>query len=1398
MKKSFKIHRDISEKFAGLLHTSTLNRIESYFAYTLYFYPKISYALPVTTYTRKECVQIQAPAMAAFLPKIGLNRHTARTIINGPAEYGGLELSDLYTDQGIAQLRLLLGHTLAQDHTSKLISVAMSYLQLIAGAKTLVLNLPFSLYAKWMDRTWLTSIWQFLTMANLKVFISTVTPLREQRQGDSFLMTVFVYAKFKPGELRQINQCRLFHQVFLTSDIATADGKKIDPKYYAAARNDDRRSSMNWPVQGEPSRQAWTVWSKALNYLVEKGKLKQPLGVWLRNPHQQWTWLIRVTSSTLFHQRQDGTWESFTPENMGDRERGERRKWYLLDRGSTCAPPTGKIAKATPIITPEDGDLFTVVWMDEPLVGDDYSPSESQTSGKTEDLSRDEILERFQEIFSNSSDYFHRLIGPFELPTTEALKILGTVLRSHSLLACSDGSFSRHAKKGSHAWIFATHDGIPLLQGAGPIDGHPLLLSPYRTELGGILALLYLLNVIVRCNELREGTVTLFCDNKTALENVFDENPKRGIYPMLAADYDFIVIARKLVKATPITINHRHVKGHYTGDERRVEHDLNDLVDTMSKKFRRAPPRGFTQKSLSLIHELQTAALISEGAIVTSKLRKTIYHNMFASGLKETIQKHTGWSDRQFTSVDWDAHDIVFRSYSKSKRIGVCKSIHGLWHTGAQKVLFGIDADGKCPCCNSDLETVAHVFQCTEELVKQHRHEKFSLLEKLLTKSTLSKPIRECFLQGLQWFLEFPQTVMPSPLANTRGNIHPAEIVARAAYHEQTQIGWSQCFSGRLGRSWGKAIHYTTPGNDEVERRKQSDTKVRWLIKLLLKFTLEIWKYRNEILHGATREEQRRRFTVMLKDKVVEAYGYFHQNTAIVSYRNRYLFERKTLLQRLQGDDDALLGWLNTVEVAIATNEVEQAEARRNAEKFFQPFREAGRNKLRRQRAQTIVLSDADDDQDFPDEESMEQIKTEGIHSPASKVVEQLEAEVPLFVRIDRQRPTPIIIDPTKLFDDTSTNAPAVYARGDISHIASSASSALPGPGPFPTAFLERQFSTDNSSYCPSRRRDLPIEHDSITTSSHSSISIKQYISIQRRKVPESLSFPIAEGTEMQFTTDSSYCPSRRRDLPNEHDSITTSSHSTISIQQYISQRRNVPEFISFTVEEGTGSTASSTTRTTSETTIFSSLESKAISNTGDEETISVPNFGAQNSGARNVFFDTATRSTTTQQAETTTRGMTTQLETSKRSTSTQQSEISTRSTTTQRTETSKRCMTTQQADTSTRSTTTQLAETSTDGTVDIASATRTSFIATENELPYDRETSPTSGDPSPCNRVIYPRESEVVGMLAFLREKDKGNAPRQLNQLVVEREISLPLSSETIGWMQQESQEASICPLRE
>lgn len=147
--------------------------------------------------------------------------------------------------------------------------------------------------------------------------------------------------------------------------------------------------------------------------------------------------------------------------------------------------------------------------------------------------------------------------------------------------------------------LFA-RDGIPLIQGAGPIDGHLLLITSYRTELGGITAVLYILLLIVRSAKLTTGTVTIYCNNKAAIEAIFAENPRRGIYPMLKPDYDFISIAREMCNKMPITIVERWVKGHYKGDDRQIAHDLNDLVDTMATQFRKSPPRGYTPSTKSL------------------------------------------------------------------------------------------------------------------------------------------------------------------------------------------------------------------------------------------------------------------------------------------------------------------------------------------------------------------------------------------------------------------------------------------------------------------------------------------------------------------------------------------------------------------------------------------------------------------------------------------------------------------------------------------------------------------------------------------------------------------------------------------------------------------------------
>lgn len=147
------------------------------------------------------------------------------------------------------------------------------------------------------------------------------------------------------------------------------------------------------------------------------------------------------------------------------------------------------------------------------------------------------------------------------------------------------------------------------MQGAGPIDCHPGQLSSYWPELGGITSLLYLISVIVKIGDLSSGQVRLYCDNKSALENVFEETPKRGIYPLLAIDYDLLVLAKDMLRSLPIKVSWNWGKGHYNGDAREIQHDLNSLVDTLVTAFNDAPPAGYEPSAKPRFHQLLKVAV---------------------------------------------------------------------------------------------------------------------------------------------------------------------------------------------------------------------------------------------------------------------------------------------------------------------------------------------------------------------------------------------------------------------------------------------------------------------------------------------------------------------------------------------------------------------------------------------------------------------------------------------------------------------------------------------------------------------------------------------------------------------------------------------------------------------
>jgi hypothetical protein len=293
------------------------------------------------TFTEEKCNFIQSPAVNAVLPKLHLNQHTARSIIFGPSEYGGLNLPNLYCSQGIGQLHLFIGHLGEQDKSGRLILLSMSYVQLIIGSGESFLHKPFPKYERWLDHNWLTSLWCFISKIKLKITVKRQWKPSLPRENDVFLMDSFITHGYKKVELQLLNQCRLYLQALTLSDICSADGKDIVIQIYEGEKLKDRRSTLNWPKQQCPGIAAWKCWRAALTHLAETSISQRPLGKWLSEPHQQWFWYMDPQTSILFHHPNKEEWTSHAPfqHSRGRRTRRNCTPHYQFSGGVTCQPP---------------------------------------------------------------------------------------------------------------------------------------------------------------------------------------------------------------------------------------------------------------------------------------------------------------------------------------------------------------------------------------------------------------------------------------------------------------------------------------------------------------------------------------------------------------------------------------------------------------------------------------------------------------------------------------------------------------------------------------------------------------------------------------------------------------------------------------------------------------------------------------------------------------------------------------------------------------------------------------------------------------------------------------------------------------------------------------------------
>jgi hypothetical protein len=174
---------------------------------------------------------------------------------------------------------------------------------------------------------------------------------------------------------------------------------------------------------------------------------------------------------------------------------------------------------------------------------------------------------------------------------------------------------------------------------------------------------------------------------------------------------------------------------------------------------------------------------------------------------------------------------------------------------------------------------------------------------------------------------------MKSVRALTAGSLRGADAVLTTAFREQfTFIGWYHLCLGRISKKWALAVqHYVPP-------RAHTDGSLHWasiFIKALWKYSKAIWAFRNEIVHGATVEEQVNRQLDTLRQWIANYYRAYADNPNMILPRHHSLFTSRTIEERLSSPYDIMAAWIHSVEEAIQVLQHHTASLRAEAQQIF-------------------------------------------------------------------------------------------------------------------------------------------------------------------------------------------------------------------------------------------------------------------------------------------------------------------------------------------------------------------------------------------------------------------------------------------------------------------------------
>ena len=846
-------------KWTTRLKASSLSRHHVYIDANTSIFKSITYLLPGSTFTPKECSHLESVLYKDLLPRLGVNSKMALPYRYATPQFQGAGMLHMHSQMMIEHIKLFLSHIHRDTQLGIMFRATMETLQLEVGSRTHPFQLPYQPFSEFATNTWMKVLWFCLNKYN-------ITLSREQnniympRENDVTLMDELVAAqRFTKSEMIRINRCRIYLQVYFLSDVTSGDGRKLMYQSAMGQLRHDWYSTWAWPRQQRPPEQDWKLWRIALHdvWTGSGGPiLLQPLGNWVHKTHIKTKFYYDPKLAYAVVQKNDNSYDLFEPMDSRTRYGNLYKYTYSIFASRRRWIPVNGEYKDHDVVVIEP-NMIKICRVFSKKAQSLYAYVATRPAYQ-------KYLLQHSTIISNGAK-------------------LRDLILTGKIIAVADASVAQLTQTAAVSWIFADDNTNECAGGCSGCPQSYLRLDSYGCEMFGIYCILLSVDIICGYYNIKSGRLRLACDNDSSLEM------GTRIESNIKVDQKYFDLRRAvniLLKKIPLQIIARKVKGHNEGSRRRLNkyEKLNILMDARAKSFRKKLESKEILHSPRVLHEDQFAIFI-DNSRVSLNIEDAIKMHIQGSAMKRKLIEKGDMTPMGVQYTDWEATGRAAKTMTAHEKLWLAKFCSGFSPTASQmwyrelsrrkkeekmqekntneeksdeESVNEVDArdklpapgsltelsywqDDLCPLCRMQRENTKHVITCDSEQATKYRNDSITLFTNWLRDQLTDPAIVSCFSVALknhnsQAFSHSIKHTDATPLHHT-------------AAMEQDEVGYVNFFFGRVSQKWRELqrryflFKYPT-------RKYSADAWIRRVIGRIYRMTRGLWKFRCEIVHG--------------------------------------------------------------------------------------------------------------------------------------------------------------------------------------------------------------------------------------------------------------------------------------------------------------------------------------------------------------------------------------------------------------------------------------------------------------------------------------------------------------------------------------------------------------------